>query len=130
MKQTGRLNVRVYTSQAEIPLMGATVAVLRRVPSGKYELISIQATDSSGSIQPVVLETPERQESTEPMPGIKPFTTCDVWAEHAGFAMLRVDGVQVFPGVDTYQGMELIPLPQGESSLIQTTPRETPAQDL
>lgn len=130
MKQTGKLNVRVYTSRAEIPLEGATVAVLRRAPSGKYELISIQATDSSGAIQPVVLETPERQESTEPMPGTSPFATCDVWAEHAGFAMLRVDGVQVFPGVDTYQAMELLPLPQGESGLIQSVPRETPAQDL
>lgn len=130
MQATGRLLVRVFTSRAEIPLMGATVAVVRRAPSGKYELISIQATDSSGAIQPVVLNAPQPLESTQPNEGPEPFATCEVWAEHAGFAMLRVEDVQIFPGVDTYQAMELIPLPEGQTSLDQTEMQGTPPQNL
>ena len=55
---------------------------------------------------------------------------CSVWAEHPGYAMLQVDGVQIFPGVETVQNMELTPLERGQSSLQQRTVRDIPAQDL
>ena len=135
MPDIGSLVVRVYTSQAQIPLEGATVVVASPCPQqkGKFNLFSVQMTDSSGQIRPVILETPGPEESTSPNGaslGEEPFAQCCVWAEHPGFAMLQMEGVQVFPGVETLQEMELMPLAQGQSSLQERSSRDISAQDL
>lgn len=133
MQATGTLSVRVYTSQAQIPLEGATVVVAAPGKEGKWKLLSIQNTDSSGKIKTVTLDTPALGESTSPggLPGDgAPFALCNLWAEQPGYAMLQVEHVQVFPGVETVQNMELIPLPQGMCSLQQRDERDIPAQSL
>ena len=133
MQATGTLSVRVFTSQAQIPLEGATVVVAAAGEEGKYKLLSIQNTDSSGLINPVTIDAPPMGESTSPGglpgPGL-PFALCDVWAEQPGYIMLRVENVQIFPGVETVQNMQLIPLPEGMCSLQQRDQRDIPAQDL
>jgi len=129
MDESGRLNVRVYTSQAQIPVVGATVAVTGAGIGGKRKLFSIQKTDTSGEIQAVGVDTPDKTDSTAP--GVsQPYTLVDVWAEHPGFATLVVEGVQVFSGVDTFQAMELIPLEEGRSSLNTTQVRQISGQTL
>ena len=55
MNGTGTLTVRVYTSRAKLPLADATVVVTRRGEGGKYQLLSVQATDRSGFTRPVDL---------------------------------------------------------------------------
>ena len=129
MDGKGRLNVRVYTSRAQIPMAQATVVVTQRRGDGRYRLLSVQATDSSGGIRPIEVDTPLLSESTSPQAGV-PFAVCEVWAEHPGFAVLLVEGVQVFPGVETFQGMELTPLSEGEGRLSHTDVRDIPAQNL
>ena len=132
MENTGRLSVRVYTSIAELPLKGATVVVTGQGTGGKRRLLSVQATDSSGRIRPVTIPTPGAGESTAPPDrgAAAPFALCSVWAEAPGYAMLQVDGVQIFPGVETVQSMPLLPLARGESSLEHRDVREIPAQSL
>lgn len=133
MQATGTLSVRVYTSQAQIPLEGATVVVAVPGEEGKWKLISIQCTDSSGRIKTVTIDTPALGESTSPggLPGDgAPCAVCSVWAEQPGYAMLQMENVQIFPGVETVQNMELIPLPQGLCSLQQRNERDIPAQNL
>lgn len=129
MDGMGRLNVRVYTSRAQIPVVGATVVVTGTQENGKRRLWSVQTTDESGSIQPVTVVTPAAGESTQP--GMQnPYTALDVWAEHPGFAVLAVEGVQVFSDVETYQGMELNPLSEGQDSLNTTDVRNISSQSL
>lgn len=132
MSNTGTLQVRVYTSEAQVPVEGATVVVTGTGERGKLELISVQVTDRSGLVRPIFIETPQVSDSTSPdrSGNSRPFTMCSVWAEHPGFAMLRVEGVQVFPGVVTEQNMELIPLGENESSLEQRGLREISGQNL
>ena len=133
MQATGTLSVRVFTSQAQIPLEGATVVVAAPGEGGKWKLLSIQNTDSSGLIHSVQINAPPLGESTSPngLPGNgAPFALCNVWAEQPGYAMLQVENVQIFPGVETMQDMELIPLPQGLCSLQQRSARDIPAQNL
>ena len=131
MTSSGKLRVRVYVSQAELPLEGATVVVTQRDGAGKYRLLSIQATDSSGLIRPVEISTPAAGESAHPAQGGQPvFSVCSVWAEHPDYVMLQVNGVQVFSGVETVQEMELIPLVEGESSLQHRDVRDISAQSL
>lgn len=133
MQATGTLSVRVFTSQAQIPLEGATVVVATAGEEGKWKLLSIQNTDSSGKIRTITIDAPALGESTAPggLPGPgAPFALCSLWAEQPGYAMLQVENVQIFPGVETVQNMELIPLPQGLCSLQQRDQRDITAQDL
>jgi len=132
MIETGTLSVRVFATQAQIPVEGATVVVTGQGTQGKARLISVQVTDRSGLIRPVTIETPAPQESTQPegMDGGVPFALCTVWAEHPGLAMLQVEGVQVFPGVVTEQDMELNPLAEGEDSLQRQEIRQMTVQNL
>ena len=62
--------------------------------------------------------------------GAVPYALCTAWAEYPGYYMLEVENVQIFPGVETVQNMELIPLEYGQDSLQSPTVQDTPAQDL
>ena len=128
--QTGELVVRVYATSAQLPLEGATVVVTTKEENGKFSLISLQKTDQNGMTDPVTVRTPNAADSTAQDPPERPFQYCDVWAEHPGFLVQRVDGVQVFPGVTTRQDMELIPLGEGEHPLGYVDSRDISAQNL
>ncbi|MBR4098700.1 MAG: spore cortex-lytic protein [Clostridium sp.] len=132
MTGNGTLRVRVYTSAATLPLEGATVVITRMLPSGKQELIAVQTTDNSGLTPPVTIETPD-QTANEPPTGTEteqPFAVCNVWAEHPGYMMLSVRDVQIFPGVEAVQNMDLVPLEEGQFSLGQHTRRDIEPQGL
>ena len=97
------------------------------------KLLSLQATDSSGKIKAVQIDTPALGESISPggLSGNSgPCALCSVWAEHPGYMMLKMENVQIFPGVETVQEMELMPLPQNQCSLQQRTVWDIPAQSL
>lgn len=130
-QQTGELVVRVYATNAQLPLEGATVVITTRNTNGKFDLVSLQKTDRSGLIEPVTINTPNAVESeNQNEEGEEPFQHCDVWAEHPGFLVQRVEGVQIFPGITTRQDMELIPLGEGEHSLGYVDTRDISAQNL
>ena len=117
-QQTGKLVVRVYATAAQLPLEGATVVITTRNENGKFDLISLQKTDRSGLIDPVTIQTPNAAQSeNQTGEGSMPFQYCDVWAEHPGFLVQRVEVVQIFPGITTRQDLEMIPLGDGEHSL-------------
>ena len=128
--QTGKLVVRVYATSAQLPLEGATVVVTTKEESGKFALISLQKTDRSGMTEPIPVATADEIDSTEQNPPESPFRYCDVWAEHPGFLVQRVEGVQIFPNVTTRQDMELIPLGEGEHPLGYVDTRDITAQNL
>jgi len=131
MQQTGKLVVRVFATTAQLPLEGATVVVTARTENGKFDLISLQKTDRSGLTAPIEINTPDSRDSTaQNTTGQVPFRSCDVWAEHPGFAVMRVDGVQIFPGVVTRQDMELLPLGEGEHDLGRVSQRDISVQNL
>lgn len=131
MQQTGKLVVRVFATNAQLPLEGATVVVTTRNENGKFDLVSIQKTDRSGLTAPIEINTPNSRDSTaQNTTGQAPFISCDVWAEHPGYSVMRVDGVQIFPGVVTRQDMELLPLGEGEHDLGTIDRRDISAQNL
>ena len=129
--QTGKLIVRVYATSAQLPLEGATVVVTKQNKNGKFDLVSLQKTDRSGLTKPIEIQTPDRLDSVSNDTAVRaPFTVCDVWAEHPGFTVLRVEGVQIFPGIVTRQDMEMIPLGEGEHGLGGVDRRDVTVQNL
>ena len=131
MQQTGKLVVRVFATSAQLPLEGATVVVTTRNENGKFDLITLQKTDRSGLTESIEINTPASGDSTaQSTNGRSPFVSSEVWAEHPGFAVMRVEGVQIFPGVVTRQDMELIPLGEGEHELGWLDRRDISAQNL
>jgi len=131
MQPTGKLIVKVFATQAQLPLEGATVVVTTRAENGKFDLVSVQKTDRSGLTAPIELPTPAVLDSTAENEGRKtPFALCDVWAEHPGYLVLRVEGVQIFPGIVTWQEMELLPLGEGQHGLDGIERRDVSAQSL
>lgn len=121
MAESGSLHVRVFTSRAQIPVVGAAVAVTRKTKDGKHELLFLRETDENGRIPPLFLPAPPTAESVTPGDA-QPFSTCDVWAEHPAFELVHIEHVQIFPRVATEQNIELIPLPEfaQEGELTQT----------
>lgn len=129
MASAGTIITRVYTSKAQIPLPGVTVAFTQRRPSGKRLLLATRISDEDGKTAPVTVSTPDAAAGLAPG-GSRPFTLIDVWAEHADFETLRVEDVQLFPDTKTIQELPLLPLPEMVSPSVLSEHVQIPPQTL
>ena len=111
MPQTGSLIVRVFTSQAQLPISGATVIISSRAEDNRHNVYSIQTTDSSGATKAFQLEAPDPALSEAPN-GAAPFSDYSLVVEHPEYYLATFEKLQVFPGIETVQNVPLIPLPQ------------------
>ena len=73
--------------------------------------IFAQVYTSRAQIPIVYISTPNFAEGTFPG-GQTPFALCDIWAHSPGFELLVAEDVQVFSNTETFQALELIPLPE------------------
>ena len=111
MPNSGLLSVRVFTSAAQLPIAGATVAVTRQLPGGARQLIALRITDADGRIDPIPILTPDADRSQSPG-AEQPFALCDITASDPRYELLTVYDAQIFAGVTSLQPMQLIPLPE------------------
>ena len=102
MPQTGSLIVRVFTSQAQLPVSGATVIISSREEDDRHKVFSIQTTDSSGATKPFQLAAPDLEFSNEPG-GSAPFSNYSLVVEHPEYYLATFEKLQNVP---------LTPLPQ------------------
>ena len=121
MAQTGSLIIRAFTSQAQLPVSGATVIISSPAEDGRRKVLSIQTTDESGGTQPVRLEAPDLSLSESPG-GAVPFSDYSLVVEHPDYYLATFEKLQVFPGVETVQNVSLIPLPQPAGDNINAVP--------
>ena len=108
MQQTGSLTFRVYTSDADLPVEGATVLIRQQQSPGR--LLGIRVTGSSGETDPLVVETPGPSLSQSPENTLQPWTGLNVIVEHPEYERVTLQGLQVFPGIETVQTIRLLPL--------------------
>ena len=73
------------------------MVVTQRGEGGKYQLLSVQATDRSGFTRPVDIPTPSWGQHPAGERDA-PYAVCDVWAEHPDYAMLLVEGYKSLTG--------------------------------
>ncbi len=126
MPATGYIQVRAYSSYAQIPLKDVAVAVT----AADGTAISMGLTDRSGKTQSVGVPVPDRSESQSPGSEQSPFTTVTIHAKLQGYEQIRVDNVQLFADTVTLQELEMIPLAEFPSSWEQSEIFNTPAQNL
>ena len=121
MAQTGSLIIRAFTSQAQLPVSGATVIISSPAEDGRRKVFSIQTTDESGGTQPVELEAPDLSLSESPG-GAAPFSDYSLVVEHPEYYLATFEKLQIFPGVVTIQNVPLVPLPQPAGDDITAAP--------
>lgn len=108
MSAQGRIQTHVFTSSANLPVPGASVAVTDTSADGRETLLSFQLTNSSGNTRPTDVDTPPAADSQSPDQPVG-FTSLRVAVDMPGFERVIVTNVQVFPGVTTIQDVQLLP---------------------
>lgn len=113
MPENGYLSVRVFVSEAELPVEGVAITVTQPTENGT-RLLAARLTDESGRIPQITIPAPARTESQSP--GVqKPWTSVDITADHPDYERIVVENVQIFAGIQTEQELALIPLGQRPS---------------
>ncbi len=129
MSSSGELITQVYTSRAQIPIAGATVAITQPLSEDTHHWVSMRITNGNGKTPPLELPTPSPEESVAP-DGSTPFTPYDIWVQASGYELQRIQGVQIFPETTTLQKIELIPLPEHTPLRSRGEQFSIPPQDL
>lgn len=124
MGSQGSIITRVYTSDAFIPLHGATVLYTTRLPDGTERLLSVKITDSSGLTAAYYTDTPEKIHSLHPGDPQQPFTRINIRVSLPGYESAVSEGVQIFPDVQTIQGFQLRPV-ASHSPYVTTVPQSS-----
>lgn len=126
MPSTGYIQVHAYTSYAQLPLQNVAVTVTAEDGTA----IAMRLTDRSGQIQPIAIPVPDRDASTSPGTGERPFTAVNIYARLKGFEQIENESVQVFPDTTTMQNLEMIPLSELPGAWDKTEVFLTPPQNL
>lgn len=114
MASQGTVIARVYTSEAFLPLQGVPVVFTQTSESGEQSLLAFRLTDSSGLTAPLTIQTPDTEASLNPENTLLPFASIDIRVSFPGYSSVDALGVQIFPGVETIQGIQLRPVSTDE----------------
>ena len=129
MSAHGTIVARVFTSNAMLPLGGASVAITRTGADGRVELVAFRLTNYDGLTEPVEIETPELDGSL-PSSGAMPYARVDVAVDLPGYDRVLVTGAQVFSGTQSVQELMLLPTPSLPERYDRTQTIGIPAQTL
>lgn len=122
----GYIQVRAYTSNAQIPLENTAIAVT--APDGTA--LALRLTNRSGQIDLIEIPVPERSASQTPDTGEVPYTTVNLYARRSGYEQIEMENLQIFPGVVTVQNLEMIPIPESPDLWDPSQVLDTPPQNL
>ena len=125
MPAIGYIQVRAYTSRAQLPVEDAAISVVDE----QGRLLGLRTTNSSGLTTPIRLEVPDPAQSQSPG-NPRPFVTVNLYARAEDYEQVLVRGVQVFADVTTTQQLQFIPLAELPGSWNRLEVFDTPAQNL
>ncbi len=126
MPSTGYIQIRAYESLAQLPLPEVSIAILAHDGTA----LALRLTDEDGKTEPIAIPTPDAEESLTPEGSRTPFAAIDLYAEKANFVSIKVEDVQLFPGVTTLQELEMIPLSELPDAYDRQEILETRRQNL
>ena len=111
MEAYGTILVQVFTSKAQIPIQGATVAFTQAGEGDRQKLLAVRLTDQSGRTAPLEVPAPNKSVGHAPGGGV-PFARLDLWVQAPGYELFQAQDVQIFPETQTMQEVMLLPLPE------------------
>ena len=127
LSSTGYLQVRAYTSDAEIPLKDVAITVTDSSGSA----IAMRLTNRSGLLdEPITIPVPSITAGQTPDTGIIPFSTVTIRAYIKNYEEITAELVQLFPNTITIQNLEMIPLAELPDKWNQSELFRTPPQNL
>ena len=126
MPATGYIQVRAYSSYAQLPLQDVSVTIT----ASDGTAIAMALTDRNGKITPVSIPVPPLAESQSPGSVDAPFTSVTIHARLRGYEQIMAESVQIFADTVTLQNLEMIPLAEFPTSWDQSEDFTTPAQNL
>ena len=126
MSSTGYLQIYTYTGNARIPLENTAIRIL----DSKGTFIRAGSTDSNGKFGPIPISVPDAEYSLSPNPSAIPFGTIQINARKNNYEQIEATNVQIFAGITTTQGFEMIPLSELPDSWTKFEYFNTPEQNL
>ena len=126
MSATGTIQVRAFTSQAQLPLQDVAVTVT----AADGTAIALRLTDRSGLIPPISIPVPDQAESQSPDPEQRPYALVNLYAHRDDFEGVESENIQIFANTHTIQDLNLVPLAQIPGSWNQMVVFDTPPQNL
>lgn len=126
MPATGYIQVRAYTSYAQLPLQDVAVTIT----ASDGTAIAMRTTDRNGRIDPIQIPVPDKSESLSPNPAEQPFSLVNLYAHKRGYERVESENLQLFAGTTTIQNLEMVPLSELPGSWNQYVIYDTPPQNL
>lgn len=126
MPDTGYIQVRAFTSDAQFPLKDVAIAVTAEDGTA----IAMRLTNRNGQIDPIEVPVPDKSESQAPDPGEIPFTSVNLHARLRGYEQVESENLQVFAGTTTVQDLQMVPLSELPGQWDQSVIFDTPPQNL
>ena len=115
----GTLLVRAYTAGGALPVEGATVRILGTDEYSRSTSFSA-ITDRDGVAEGFKLPAPSPGYSMSPSPDEIPYSTYDLEISKDGYYTQRIQGLTVFPGINSVQLINMIP---GSGNMVEDYPR-------
>ena len=123
----GYIQVRVYTSKAQIPLENAAIMITAKDGS----TIAMRVTNQSGMLNaPIAIDVPDLSAGQTPDTGLIPFSVVDLYVWAQNYEAIEIKNLQIFPTITTSQPLELIPLSEFPDSYNNLEIFDTPRQNL
>ena len=130
LDQQGSVVARVYTSDAKIPVQGATVIFTKIAEDGQRELLAVRLTNYDGYTDPIFVDAPPLAASQNYTPGSDAYSIISITAEDNNYGRILVRNAQVFPDTETVQEFMLVPSPMLPEQFGQTEVFIIPPQTL
>ena len=123
----GYIQVRAYTSYAQIPLEGVAVSIT----DSNGEAIALRLTNRDGALDiPVEITVPDFSAGQRPDTDITPFGVVNLYARLKDYEAIEIENLQIFPDRTTTQNLEMIPLSELPDSYNKLEIFPTPPQNL
>ena len=127
MSAIGYIQVRAFTSYAQIPLRDVAVTIT----STDGAAIAMRLTNRNGLLdEPVEISVPDLSASQTPNTNIIPFTVVNLYARLENYEEISIENLQVFANTVTEQNLEMIPLSELPKKWNKAERFNTPPQNL
>ena len=127
MSAIGYIQVRAFTSNAQIPLKDVAVTITTTDGAA----IAMRLTNRSGLLdEPVEISVPDLSASQTPNTNIIPFTVVNLYARLENYEEISIENLQVFANTVTEQNLEMIPLSEFPKKWNKAERFDTPPQNL